>query len=113
MIDLFKKTYLAGLGLATMTGDKIEEIVEELIKKGEVAEKDRKELVEELIAKGKEQRDQLSKSITDSVNKVVYELKIPRREQYEDLLKRVEELEKKAAAKPKSTSRKKAAPKKS
>lgn len=113
MIDVFKKTYLAGLGLATMTGEKIEEIVEELVKKGEVAEKDRKELVDELIAKGREQREQLSESVKESVSKVVYELKIPRREQYEDLLKRVEELEKKAASKPKSTPRKKPAPKKS
>lgn len=95
MIDFARKTYLAGLGLASLTGDKIEEIVEELVKKGEVAEKDRKKLVEELVAKGREQREQLSTSVRESVQKVIYELKIPRREQYEELLRRVNELEKK------------------
>ncbi|MFH1964108.1 MAG: polyhydroxyalkanoate synthesis regulator [Acidobacteriota bacterium] len=94
MIDIIKKTYLAGLGLASLTGEKIEEIVEELIKKGEVAEKDRKKIIEELIAKGREQREQLSESVKETVQKVVYELKIPRRDQYEDLLKRMEKLEK-------------------
>ncbi len=111
MIDLIKKTYLAGLGLASLTGEKIEELVEELVKKGEIAEKDRKKLVEELIAKGREQREQLSESVKDTVQKVVYELKIPRRDQYEALLKRIEELEK--AAKPKAApkAKPKAAPK--
>ena len=100
MIDIIKKTYLAGLGLASLTGEKIEEIVEELIKKGEVAEKDRKKIIDELISKGREQREQLSESVKDTVQKVVYELKIPRRDQYEALLKRIEELEN--AAKPKA-----------
>jgi len=94
MMDFVKKTYLAGLGLASLTGEKIEEIVEELVKKGEVAEQDRKKLIEELIAKGREQREQLSETVKDSVQKVVNELKVPRRDQYEELLKRVEELEK-------------------
>lgn len=106
MIDLLRRTYLAGLGLASLTGEKIEEIVEDLVKKGEVAEKDRKKLVEELIAKGREQREQLTESVKDTVQKVVYELKIPRRDQYEELLKRIEDLEK--AAKPKAAPKKKA-----
>ncbi len=106
MIDFMKKTYLAGLGLATLTGEKIEEIVEELVKKGEVAETDRKKLVEELMAKGREQREQLTESVKDTVQKVVYELKVPRRDQYEELLARIEKLEK--AAKPKAAPKKKA-----
>jgi len=94
MIDIMRKTYLAGLGLASLTGEKIEEIVEELVKKGEIAEQDRKKLVEELIAKGKEQREQITESVRDAVQRIVYELRIPRRDQYDDLLRRIEELEK-------------------
>ena len=41
MLDLLRKTYLAGLGLTTLTREKMEELVDELVKRGEVAEKDR------------------------------------------------------------------------
>lgn len=109
MVDFIRKTYLAGLGLASLTGDRIEEIVEDLVKKGEVAEKDRKKMIDELITKGKEQREQLSATIKENVNKVVHELNIPRRDQYDELLKRVENLEKKAAP-AKKTARPKNAP---
>ena len=51
MIDLIKKTFLTGVGLAFMTKEKITEISKEIIEKGKLSEKEGRELVEELLKK--------------------------------------------------------------
>jgi polyhydroxyalkanoate synthesis regulator phasin len=96
MFDLFKKSYLVGLGLAYLTKDKIEEVVDELIKRGEVAEKDRHKVVDSLLARARDEQQKLSQTVRDNVNKVVGELRGPSREQWDSLVKRVEALEKDA-----------------
>jgi polyhydroxyalkanoate synthesis regulator phasin len=100
MFELLKKTYLAGLGLATLTKDRIEEIVDELVKRGEVAEKDRKQVMDELLARARDEQQKLSTTIKESVKKVVGEMRVPGQEQWEDLVKRVEDLEKRGQETP-------------
>lgn len=94
MIDLLRKTYLAGLGLASLTRERIEEIVDELVKRGEVAEKDRPRVFKDLLERAQEERERISQAIRDNVRKVVQEMGIPTRDQYEALVKRLETLEK-------------------
>jgi polyhydroxyalkanoate synthesis regulator phasin len=96
MLDLLRKTYLAGLGLASLTREKMEEIVDELVKRGEVAEKDRRTVLEDLLKRAREEQRHFSQSIREGVRKVVGEMRVPSREQYSELLKRIEELEKRA-----------------
>jgi polyhydroxyalkanoate synthesis regulator phasin len=94
MFELLKKTYLAGLGLATLTKETVEEIVDELVKRGEVAEQDRRQVVDDLLGRAREEQQKLTQKITD----VVSDLRLPNRERWEDLVKRVENLEKQAQA---------------
>jgi polyhydroxyalkanoate synthesis regulator phasin len=94
MFELLKKTYLAGLGLATLTKDRIEEIVDELVKRGEVAEQDRRKVVDDLLGRAREEQQKLTQKITE----VVRDLRLPNRERWEDLVRRVENLEKQAQA---------------
>ncbi|MEJ2078145.1 MAG: phasin family protein [Acidobacteriota bacterium] len=98
MLDILKKTYLAGLGLATLTREKVEEIVDELVKRGEVAEKDRSHVVQDLLDRARDEQKKLSSSVQDAVQKVIRELGVPTRKEYRDLLNRVEALEKKSDA---------------
>lgn len=96
MLDILKKTYLAGLGLATLTREKVEEIVDELVKRGEVAENDRSHVVQDLLDRARDEQKKLSSSIHDTVQKVIGELGVPTRKEYRDLLNRVEALESKS-----------------
>lgn len=89
MLELLRKTYLAGLGLATLTKDRVEEIVDELVKRGEVAEQDRRKVMDDLLERAREEQQRLTQKITD----VIRDLRLPNRERWEDLVKRVEKLE--------------------
>lgn len=61
--DEFKKVWLAGIGALAVTGEKAEEIVEKLIKKGELTVEQGKALNEELKHKAREKaKDTISKS---------------------------------------------------
>lgn len=99
MFDFLKKTYLAGLGLLSLTRERAEELVDELIKRGEVAEKDRSKFVEDLITRVREEQEKLFKTVSDTVKKVVHEMGLPTRDEFIDLQKKVEDLENELKAK--------------
>jgi polyhydroxyalkanoate synthesis regulator phasin len=93
MFDLLKKTYLFGLGLASLTKEKAEELVDDMIKRGEVAEKDRGKIIEDMLNRVQEEQEKLFKTVRDYVKKVVHDMGLPTRDEYLELQKRVEELE--------------------
>lgn len=95
MFDFLKKTYLFGLGLASLTKEKVEELVDDMVKRGEVAEKDRSKIIEEMIKRAQEEQEKLFKAVRDSVKKVVHEIGLPTRDEYIELQKRLEEVESK------------------
>ena len=76
MFDLIKKTMLAGVGLAAMTKDKIEELAEELTEKGELSEKEAKELVDDLLERSKRAKKDLDKKMEDVVTKVLKKMDV-------------------------------------
>lgn len=61
--DLLEKSLSFGLGLAAYSKDKIEELVEEMVKRGEVAQKDARSVAGDLVKKGEEQRDEIRRLI--------------------------------------------------
>ena len=93
MLDILKKTYLAGLGLATLTRDRVEEIVDELVRRGEIAEKDRSHVVQDLLDRARDEQKKLSSSIHGTVQKVIGELGVPTRREFLDLVARVDAFE--------------------
>jgi polyhydroxyalkanoate synthesis regulator phasin len=94
MFELLKKSYLAGLGLATLTKERIEEIADELVKRGEIAEQDRRKVIDNLLVSAREEQQKLTQRITQ----VVSDLRLPSNQSWEDLVSRVENLEKQAQA---------------
>ncbi len=52
--SVIKKFLLGGIGLASLTREKLDEIVNELVKRGELAEDQRARFVKELLEKGTE-----------------------------------------------------------
>jgi polyhydroxyalkanoate synthesis regulator phasin len=99
MFDLIKKSVYTGIGLAVMAKDKVRELGDELVKKGEMSEDEGREFVDELIEAHESMRDDLEEKIEEKVNRVLEKLNLARREDMEMLQARVRELEKQLAEK--------------
>lgn len=93
MLEFMKKAALIGVGLVAMTGEKIEEAVKEIVKKGELSEKEGKELVSELVEKSKQVRKEWGERVEKIVNETLQRLKIPTRKEIDELKDRIEKLE--------------------
>ena len=80
MLNSLEKSINLGLGLVVYSREKIEELVEELVSKGEVAKKDARQFAGELVQKGEEQREELKKLIQSEATKALENVNIARKE---------------------------------
>ena len=94
MFDLIKKTMLTGVGLASMTKDRIEELVEELTKKGELTVKEGKELLDDLLKKSEKAKKDLEIQIEKTVKDTMKRMNLADAEELSKVMKRVKKLEK-------------------
>jgi polyhydroxyalkanoate synthesis regulator phasin len=94
MLDFLKKGALIGVGLVAMTTEKIEEAVSEIVKRGELSEKEGKELVADLVEKSKRIKKDWGEKIEKITSDTLQKLKIPQRKEIDELKARLERLEK-------------------
>jgi polyhydroxyalkanoate synthesis regulator phasin len=94
MKDLIHKFIYTGIGLASMTEEKIQELVADLEKKGDVNKQEGKELAKQLIDKAKSQTEHLRTTIQQEFDKMMGKLKLVSQKDYDQLKQRVEKLEK-------------------
>jgi polyhydroxyalkanoate synthesis regulator phasin len=99
MFEFIKKAIYIGAGLASMTAEKIEEAVEEIVKKGEISEKQGKELIQDLKEKSGKAKKDLGERIDKVVHETLQKLNIPTRTEVEELRARIDHLEKAAEKK--------------
>ncbi len=93
-MDLLKKTILIGVGLASMTREKMEEIANDLVKKGELSEKEGRELLDDLLTKSKDARKDLEGRMERMLADTLNRLNIPTRKEIQELKQRIAILEK-------------------
>jgi polyhydroxyalkanoate synthesis regulator protein len=79
---------LAGLGALSLTREKAEEIIDTLIKRGEVSKGDRRVAVDDLITKAEDH----AKKFTDTMKQKAAGLRGVRRDEHDELKKQVESL---------------------
>jgi len=94
MFDFIKKTILIGAGLASMTTEKIEQAVAEIVKRGELTEKQGKELIQDLLERSTKAKKELGERMERMVQETLEKLNIPTRKEIDELKARVENLEK-------------------
>ncbi len=93
MIELLKRTLLAGIGAAALTKEKIEGLVDELVKKGEIASKEGPKLVKELLEKSQEAKRELEEKVDEATQKALQKMKIATKADIDELKAKLEELE--------------------
>jgi polyhydroxyalkanoate synthesis regulator phasin len=93
MIDLVKKTMLAGIGLAVVTKDKVLESLDELVEKGKLTKEEAAAMSEKIVEEGKVETEkakvEASKLFIDMLNRA----NVVTKDQYDALAERVTELE--------------------
>jgi polyhydroxyalkanoate synthesis regulator phasin len=74
MIDIIKKAVLTGIGVASLTKEKVEELSKELVDKGKLSEQEGEKFVQDMINRAEESRsawkdqtDQLVKNALDKM----------------------------------------------
>ena len=100
-MSILKKTVLAGIGFASLTRQKAEELADYLIKSGELSQSEKKEAVLELLAKAEAKAEagaaQAKDKIGREVEKARKSLGVAKTSEIEALTKRVEALGRKVA----------------
>ena len=110
MEDLFKKFLYTGVGLVSVTADKIQKSMDKLVDENKISSEEGKKVVDDLIkdteGKKEEFEGQLKKVVEDFMNR----FKLASHSEVEDLQKRVEALE--AQVGTETAPKRKAAPRK-
>ncbi len=92
MVDLIKKAFYTGLGLAVLTKEKAEDLVKELAQQAKLSEHEGKELVDSLMKHSDEARQDFQSRLDEAVLAVVKRLHLATRDEVEGLRAKVEEL---------------------
>ena len=74
MFEVIKKTLEVGLGAVTMTQEKLKEITDELVVKGNLTEKEGGDILKDLLKTADDSRKKLKETVEDHVRKVISEL---------------------------------------
>ncbi|MBU4394522.1 MAG: hypothetical protein KKD78_05785 [Proteobacteria bacterium] len=93
MIELIKKAMLTGLGVASLTKEKIEEIGRDFVEQGKLSQQEGEKLVEELLAKVEEAKEDIKKQIEERVEEIVKKMKLVRMSDLDELKSQIKELQ--------------------
>ncbi len=92
MIDLIKKAVLTGVGIASLTKDKIEDLANELVDKGKMSEQEGEKLVQEMLSRADESRESMKSQTENLVKKTIAKMQLARIEDIEVLKAEIEKL---------------------
>lgn len=95
MMDLLRKTILAGIGVAVLTAEKVHEVTHRFVEEGKISTEEAERLADELAQAGERQLDEMSGKISETIRKGLENIELVRRKDLEALIARVEVLEKK------------------
>lgn len=106
MFDLIKKAMFTGIGVASLTKEKIEEIAADFIHKGNLTENEGRKLVDELMKKSEDSQEEIKKQLETLVHATLEKMQVARLSQIDEinqaiqiLRQKIEVLESQMAAK--------------
>jgi len=95
MEDVWRKAKHFGLGVVDFTREKVEALVNDMVKRGELSEDETSQAVAEIMEKAKSEQDALLEKLKSLVEKTISEAGLARAADLEALEKRLAALEKK------------------
>ena len=106
MDNVVKKVILLGLGIGATTKDKIEKLIKELVKKGELSAKEGNKIKEDFVKKSKKQTDDVRKIIDLELKMAVKKKRFATKADLKVLERKIDKLNKQVNA-PKTKGQKK------
>jgi polyhydroxyalkanoate synthesis regulator phasin len=93
LFESLKKTLYAGVGLAFLTRDRIEELGKRMAEEAKLSESDGKKFIDEILKKSEDAKTAFEKAVHSGVSATLEKLDIPRRAELKALEARVKALE--------------------
>ena len=94
-MNMFDKFLNLGIGTFSITKEKAEKLIDEMVERGEINREEAKKTVEDIINKGEEQKDQFRSMIRDEMDKWRCDHVSSTKSQIADLEARIKDLEEK------------------
>ena len=98
MMDLFKKAVLAGIGVASLTMEKVEELSKDLIDKGKLSEQEGEKFLQEMQKRAEESREALKQQTDKLVESALDRMQLAKASDLEKLQAEIEGLRKEIEA---------------
>jgi len=95
LYDMVRRLMLAGIGAVALKHDEIEEFVDKLVERGEIARKDGEELMKEMRERHKKYQHGEESPAHKKVNEIMERFSVPTKNDFDELNKKLAELEKK------------------
>ena len=93
MIDLVKKTVLAGIGTASLSKEKIQESLGELVELGKMTKQEAEVMSEKIVSEGKGEAEKAKFEAGNLIEDMMRKANLVTKTEYEALEARVTELE--------------------
>lgn len=93
MIELIKKAMLTGLGMASLTREKIEEIGRDFIDQGKLSHQEGEKLMEDLRARAEESKQEIKKQIEERVDEILKKMDLVKTSELDELKRQIAELQ--------------------
>jgi poly(hydroxyalkanoate) granule-associated protein len=92
MTELLRKVLLATIGAAAIAQEEIEALVNRLVERGEIAEKDGKKLIHEMMDKRKSKTAKVEDDISKNIEGTLNRMNIPSKADVEVLSQKISDL---------------------
>lgn len=93
MIELIKKAMLTGLGVASLTKEKIEEIGRDFIDQGKLSQQEGEKLMEDLRTRADESKQEIKKQIEERVDEILRKMNLVKVSDLDELKRQIKELQ--------------------
>lgn len=97
-MDIIRRAVLLGLGVISLTREKAEELVDDLIKRGELASGERFKAVDTLLKEVDKHEKELEQKISGTVQKVVADMGLPTKKDLEEIAATLKKIESRLSA---------------
>jgi poly(hydroxyalkanoate) granule-associated protein len=97
MTSVVKRLILAGIGAMALTKDEVDEFLDKLVERGEIAEKDARSILKEALARQRERAEEMGErlKLEEKIEEVLDRMNLPKKEDIEELQQRIVELSRK------------------
>jgi polyhydroxyalkanoate synthesis regulator phasin len=91
--DLVERAFLLGVGAAALTKDRVQDLVEDLVRRGQLSGEEGREVADKLVARSREEARSAAKKADLSLQGAYREIGLVTRREFEDIEFRLRQLE--------------------